>query len=52
LETMPATHDDAKYLALIQGALEVCKTYKPMFGMGRKGGMTRVDELPADDEAA
>jgi len=31
---------DEKYFKLIAGALRVCANYKPMFGKGRKGGMT------------
>jgi len=35
----PTTHDD-EYFALIAKALRVCANYKPMFGQGRKGGLT------------
>lgn len=31
---------DEKYFKLITGALRVCANYRPMFGKGRKGGMT------------
>lgn len=33
------SHDD-RYFKLLAGALRVCAKYKPMFGQGRKGGMT------------
>lgn len=36
---MPNSQDE-KYFELIAGALRVCANYKPMFGKGRKGGMT------------
>lgn len=31
---------DEKYFQLLKGALRVCAQYKPMFGKGRKGGVT------------
>ncbi len=36
---MPSQRDE-RYVGLIMRALNVCARYKPMFGKGRKGGMT------------
>ena len=36
---MPSERDE-RYVGLIMRALSVCARYKPMFGKGRKGGMT------------
>jgi hypothetical protein len=38
---MPDSHDrDQHYLRLLVDPLRVCAAYKPMFGHGRKGGLT------------
>jgi hypothetical protein len=38
--------DDEKYLAIISGALAVCKRYKPKFGRGKGSGVT-MEEFQA-----
>jgi hypothetical protein len=35
----PQPHEE-EYFELLAGALRVCATYRPMFGQGRKGGLT------------
>lgn len=37
---MNGLQHDAKYLKLLLDALHVCAAYKPMFGRGRRGGMS------------
>lgn len=37
---MAPSFDEEQYYALIRDALFVCRAYKPMFGGGRKGGLS------------
>ena len=37
---MAVTDNDNRYFDLLAKALRVCAKYKPMFGKGRKGGMS------------